>query len=244
MLAVIRLVILLLFIIVASVGGCLFCLLRPFHRDNTRFVAHLFGTMHRLLGLKLEIRVAPEAAQDGPFVYIANHQNSYDIFTLAQAMPANTVSIGKKSLKWIPFFGQIYWLSGNILIDRGHGGRARSTISQAARAITKRQLSILLFPEGTRSYGRGLLPFKTGAARTALAAKVPLVPICVSNLHHKVNLNRWNNGVLLIEILPPVNTSGYTVEQARELMDECHQLMAAKIAELDAEVEQRERAAA
>src|SRR5690554_776052 len=118
MLAVIRLIILGVFVIVAGVFGSLFCLLRPFHRDNTRLFAHIFGSMHKVLGVELEIRV-PQAVKDGgPFVYVANHQNSWDIFTMSRSLLTGTVTVGKKSLKWVPFFGQLYWLSGNILIDR------------------------------------------------------------------------------------------------------------------------------
>jgi len=241
MLAVIRLIILAVFFVVVGVLGSLFCLLRPFHVDNTRMFSHIFGRMHRILGLRLEIRVAPEAQQGGPYVYIANHQNTYDIFTLSRSVPPKTVTIGKKSLKWIPFFGQLYWLSGNIMIDRKNSGKAKGTITQAANAIRKRGLSILLFPEGTRSYGRGLLPFKTGAFRTALQAEVNIVPICMSSTHDKIALNRWNNGTIIIEIMAPISILGYTNEHARELMNECHAQMATKIAALDAEVEQLER---
>ncbi len=45
-----------------------------------------------------------------------------------------------------------------------------------------------MFPEGTRSRGRGLLPLKTGAFRTAIQANVPIVPICASNQVGTINL--------------------------------------------------------
>ncbi|OZB06620.1 MAG: 1-acyl-sn-glycerol-3-phosphate acyltransferase [Idiomarina sp. 34-48-12] len=238
MLAVLRIVLLGVFIVVGSTLLLLICLIRPFHRNNTTLAAHWYGRMHRLLGVKLDIRVPDEIANAGPFVYIANHQNSYDIFTLARSMPQSTVSIGKKSLKWIPFFGQLYWLAGNILIDRNNKGRAYGTIEQAAEAIRKRQLSILLFPEGTRSYGRGLLPFKTGAFRTAMQAGVDIVPICVSNLHGRIKLNRWNNGTVIIEMLKPVKTANYSTDSIRALAARCHELMQSKISELDHELAQ------
>lgn len=238
MLAVLRMVLLGAFIIVGSTLLLLFCIFRPFHRNNTTFAAHCYGSMHRLLGVKLEIRVPDEVKQGGPFVYIANHQNSYDIFTLSRAMPQSTVSVGKKSLKWIPFFGQMYWLAGNILIDRKNKGRAHGTIEQAASAIRERKLSILLFPEGTRSYGRGLLPFKTGAFRTAMQAGVDVVPICVSNLHGRIKLNRWDNGTVIIEMLNPVKISDYSSDSIRALTAHCHQLMQSKIGELDHELAQ------
>lgn len=95
-----------------------------------------------------------------------------------------------------------------------------------------------MFPEGTRSRGRGLLPFKTGAFHAAIAAGVPIVPICVSSTNG-IKLNRWSNGKVIIEMLPPIDTSGYTKERVRELSEHCRNLMLAKIEQLDAEVAQQ-----
>ncbi|PWW10582.1 MULTISPECIES: 1-acylglycerol-3-phosphate O-acyltransferase [Pseudidiomarina] len=237
MLAVVRILLLGLFVVIGSTLLLLICIFRPFHPNNTPLAAHWYGRMHKLLGVKLDIRIPEALKNSGPFVYIANHQNSYDIFTLARAMPMRSVSIGKKSLKWIPFFGQLYWLAGNILIDRKNTGRARGTIEQAALAIREKQISVLLFPEGTRSYGRGLLPFKTGAFRTAMQAGVDIVPICVSNLHGKIKLNRWNNGTVIIEMLNPVRVSNYTADSVRALVAHCHELMLNKMSELDSELQ-------
>lgn len=236
MLAVIRLLILGVFVVVAGVLGCLFCVLRPFHRNNTALFAHLFGRMHRLLGLQLEVRVAEEVYRGGPYVFIANHQNNYDIFTMSRSLLPGTVTIGKKSLKWVPFFGQLYWLAGNILIDRKNRNRAAGTIGKAVSSIRERNISVWMFPEGTRNYGRGLLPFKTGAFHTAIQAGVPLVPVCMSTTHEQVKLNRWRNGKVIVDILPPVSTQGYNRQNVRELMAHCYQLMHDKVHELDLSV--------
>lgn len=238
MLAVVRIILLGLFVVIGSTLLLLICLVRPFHPQNTPLAGRWYGRMRYLLGIEMEVRIPDEVDPDKAYVYIANHQNTWDIFTLAGAIPDRTVSIGKKSLKWIPFFGQLYWLAGNILIDRKHTGRARGTIDQAAVAIKDRNISILLFPEGTRSYGRGLLPFKTGAFRTAMQAGVDIVPICVSNLHGRIKLNRWNNGKLIVEMLPPVSVKDYDAESVRALSAHCHQLMQMKIGELDHELAQ------
>jgi 1-acyl-sn-glycerol-3-phosphate acyltransferase len=188
-----------------------------------------------LLGLTIEVRVPDEVKNIGPAVYICNHQNSYDLFTVSAAVQPNTVSVGKKSLKWIPFFGQMYWLTGNILIDRGNSNKAMNTIALAAEKIKEKKISIWLFPEGTRSNGRGLLPFKTGAFRTALQAGVPIVPVCASNLHQVVKLNRWNNGKVIIEFLPPVYIANSSKEDIRQIANETHEKMAQKIIALSEE---------
>lgn len=137
----------------------------------------------------------------------------------------------------------MYWLTGNLLIDRDNRAKAHGTIAQVVAQIKKKNLSIWMFPEGTRSRGRGLMPFKTGAFHAAIAAGVPIVPICVSNTSNKVKLNRWSNGLVIVEMLPPIDTTGYTKDRLRELSEHCRQIMADKIAELDAEVAQREAAA-
>ena len=67
-------------------------------------------------------------------------------------------------------------------------------MTELARRINKDNLSIWMFPEGTRSRGRGLLPFKTGAFHAAIAAGVPIVPVVGSTTHNKIDLNRWDNG--------------------------------------------------
>ncbi|HAE90102.1 MAG TPA: 1-acyl-sn-glycerol-3-phosphate acyltransferase [Idiomarina baltica] len=240
MLAAIRWIFLGIFIVLFGVIGCIFCILRPFHRNNTYVWARIFGSVTRILGVKLEVKVHPDVPPGGPYVYICNHQNSWEIFTIAAMLPPNTVTVGKKSLRYIPFFGQLYWLAGNILIDRKNKGRAHGTIAQTADAIKRRDISVWMFPEGTRSYGRGLLPFKNGAFHTALKAQVNIVPVCVSNLHEKIKMNRWSNGVLKIEFLEPINIANYSKESLRQLSRETHEVMKNKIALLDKHVSEND----
>ena len=197
------------------------------------------GKVSKLLGLTVEVRIPEAVKQLSPVVYICNHQNSYDIFTVSNAVRPGTVSVGKKSLKWIPFFGQMYWLTGNILIDRNNRNKAMNTIALTAEKIREKQLSVWLFPEGTRSNGRGLLPFKTGAFRTALQANVPIVPICTSELHNKIKLNRWNNGKLIIEYLDPIYLTDKSSESVRVATNEARDLMLKKIEEISAEAQSK-----
>ena len=235
MLAVIRLFLLTLFIVVASTIGILICIFRPFHRDNVGLFSKWYGKASILFGVKVEIRQKPSSSAAMPCVFLANHQNNYDLFTISGALIPGTVTIGKKSLKWIPFFGQLYWLAGNILIDRGNKSKAVGTMQGAVDRINQDKVSVWVFPEGTRSYGRGLLPFKTGAFHIAQQAGVPLVPICMSSTHGKINLNRWNNGKVIIEFLEPVYPEELAVP-VRELAEQLRQMMLTKIAELDTEL--------
>ncbi len=223
------------FLFICTVS-CFYCILRPFHRDSVHHTARYLGKVTKLLGFDVEVRIPESAKNIGPVVYVANHQNSYDVFTMANAVQPGTVSVGKKSLKWIPIFGQMYWLTGNILIDRNNSNKAMGTMSSTASKISKNKLSVWMFPEGTRSRGRGLLPFKSGAFRTAIQANVPIVPICASNQEGTIKLGQWNNGKIIIEFLDPIIIDEENPASARKLADKTHTLMKAKIAQLDAEL--------
>lgn len=234
MVALLRIIFLPFYFLLINLVLILVCLLRPFHRDNVYVAGKLYGSMSFFLGLKLDVRVPESVKQGGPFVFIANHQNSYDLLTICAAAQKGTVTVGKKSLKWIPLVGQVYWLSGNIMIDRKNSGKAQDTLHSAARKIQNRKLSVWFFPEGTRSYGRGLLPFKTGAFRLAKVANTPVVTIAASSLHNKIKLNRWDNGTLLIEISEPqlMDSSRGTKAWIKHF----HQQMSEQIEKLDNEL--------
>jgi 1-acyl-sn-glycerol-3-phosphate acyltransferase len=234
-LAIIRLFLMAIFFILSSVFLLSYLIVRPFRRNNVKVVANVYGWFIRFLGIKVEIR-GLENVKDHPVVYIGNHQNTYDIFTVANAVRKNTVSVGKKSLKWAPFFGQVYWLSGNILIDRGNRTKAHGTIGQAAAKIKDKKISVWLFPEGTRSNGRGLLKFKSGAFYTAQMAGVPIVPVVISTTHNQIKLNRWNNGKYIIEYLPEIMIENDDKVTIRDAANNAHEQMKVKLAELDAEL--------
>ena len=240
MLGILRVVIVVIYSILVCVFGCIWCLFSPRNPRHVATFGHLFGRLAPLFGVKIEIRKPAGAENYGNAIYIANHQNNYDMITAANIVQPSTVTVGKKSLLWIPFFGQLYWLTGNLLIDRENRAKAHSTIGQVVDEFKRKRISFWMFPEGTRSRGRGLLPFKTGAFHAAVAAGVPIIPIVVSTTHDKIKLNRWKNGLVIIEMLPPVDVAAFEKESVRKLATHCREQMMAKLNELDAEVAERE----
>ena len=242
MLLILRAIIVVIYSILVCISGCIWCLFSPRNPRHVATFGHLFGKLSTVFGLKVELR-RPEGAENyGNAIYIANHQNNYDMVTAAKMVQPCTVTVGKKSLLWVPFFGLLYWLTGNLLIDRDDRAKARGTIGQLVDEFNSKRISIWMFPEGTRSRGRGLLPFKTGAFHAAIAAGVPIIPVCVSTTSNKINLNRLHNGLVIVEMLPPIDVSQYGKDQVRELAAHCRSIMEQKIAELDKEVAEREAA--
>ncbi|KZX69426.1 MULTISPECIES: 1-acylglycerol-3-phosphate O-acyltransferase [Vibrio] len=235
MIAILRIFALAIFAILMFVFGCGYCLLSPRNPKHVFTFGRYFGRMSKVFGIKLELRIPEDAYSRGQHVYVANHQNNWDLFTVSSAVTPKVVTVGKKSLAWMPLFGQLYWLTGNILIDRANRSKAVGTIDQVVDNLKDSDVSVWMFPEGTRSRGRGLLPFKTGAFHAAIGAGLPIIPIVCSSTGG-VKLNRWNNGHVIVEMLDPINTEGYDKSNVRELANLTREQMAAKLEELDKEV--------
>ncbi|ENY73760.1 1-acylglycerol-3-phosphate O-acyltransferase [Aeromonas diversa] len=236
MLKLARVLLLGLLLVFWFIFGLLLCLVRPRHPNNVFVFARMYHAVCPVIGLKARV-IFPEGAERiGPAVYVCNHQSNYDIFTVTGAVMPGVVAVGKKSLVWLPLFGLLFWLSGNVLIDRSNRSRAIGTIGQVVARIKQRGTSIWMFPEGTRSQGRGLLPFKAGAFHTAVQAEVPVVPIICSSYFGQVDLNRWDNGEVIIEMLPPVCPNEHGAAGIRELSEMCRIKMEEKLVELDSRV--------
>lgn len=237
MLFVLRMLLMGVHFVFAGLGGLLLGLCRPFNPDNSRLCARLYSLPALcLLRLKLKTDVRPLLEHQRSCVIIANHQSNFDLYVLGRVVPKRTVSIGKKSLKWVPLFGQLYWLAGNVLIDRSNAAAAKRAMLTTTETLRHRDTSIWVFPEGTRNLGRGLLPFKKGAFQMAITAGVPIIPVCVSNYSKAMRLNRWDSGRILIRALPAIPTAGLSLDDMPALIERCQQTMSECIASMDQEL--------
>jgi 1-acyl-sn-glycerol-3-phosphate acyltransferase len=214
---------------------------RPRHPDNLYpFVRALGRGINWILGIKIIIENQELVeSKDGPRVYISNHQSNLDFFVIGPYTAKRTVSIGKKSILYIPLFGIFYWLSGNITIDRSNKRKAISAMNDAIKTMHKQNLSLFIMPEGTRSKGRGVLPFKKGAFHTAIKAQAAISPICVSSFPGKLNFNKLHSGTVRIKVLPPIPTKGMTTADARDLCEKCYTLVKDNVEALDKQLEER-----
>lgn len=220
--------------LVSTLLGLIICVCRPFHPTNSRWAAQIYvRTGLPILGMKVDIRHADNFPKDRAFVIIANHQSNWDLYVIAAALPERAVSIGKTSLKWIPLFGQLYWLAGNVLLDRSNQKKAMEAMETTKRALTEKNTRIWFFPEGTRNHGKNMKSFKKGAFMTAINAGVPIVPICCSPYLKDFDLSKRDNGIAKIEVLPPIETQGLSKDDLDDLMKRCHDNMMAKLSDLE-----------
>lgn len=92
-----RLIIVVIYCILVCIFGCIYCLFSPRNPKHVATFGHLFGKLSPVFGLKVELRKPADAESYGNAIYIANHQNNYDMVTASNIVQPPTVTVGKKS---------------------------------------------------------------------------------------------------------------------------------------------------
>jgi 1-acyl-sn-glycerol-3-phosphate acyltransferase len=181
------------------------------------------STVARLfLGCKVNIKNQERLDESLPAIYITNHSSAMDVFIGMWICPVGGCGIAKKEIARVPVFGQLYWLSGHLLIDRSKREKAIAAMAEVANLVRTHRLGIWIWPEGTRSKTGRMLPFKKGFVHLALATKLPLVPVVIHNAHKTwpKGSGRIYPGAIDIEVLPPIDTSHWSVETMAEHVKE------------------------
>jgi 1-acyl-sn-glycerol-3-phosphate acyltransferase len=176
--------------------------------------------------------VTPRIADRGridasmPAIYIANHTSTLDLFLSIWLCPYGACGVMKKELARVPVFGLLAILSGHLLIDRGNRERAVEALRTTAELMKAHRLGVWIMPEGTRSKTGRLLPFKLGFVHLAIATGFPIVPIVYHGVHHSWTKGSWmlRPMDLDIEVLAPIDTSGWREEEAAQRAQEVHDL--------------------
>ena len=232
-----RLAILLPLVMIFGFFGFLLSLISPFNPKVMMLISRIIGWLtFKIFNIDIEIRGKENIEKNLPCIFISNHQSNLDIVIGGLVAPWKTVSLGKKEIRRIPIYGMFYWLSGNILIDRSKKLEAATILDHDVKKALQKGISVWILPEGTRSYNRGLLPFKRGAFRTVINAQVPLVPLVLSPQHSTLNFNKWKSGKVIVEIIDAIDTRNLSLENDRELTKKAHQLFEERLPILEKEL--------
>ena len=168
----------------------------------------------RLCGAKVVVANPERLEALKPAIYLTNHASSIDIFVAMWKCPWGGCGVSKRELLRIPLFGQLYWLTGHLLIDRGDRERAVRGMNATARFVKDHGISAWIWPEGTRSRDGRLGRFKKGFVHMALATGLPVVPVVVHNGPARWPMGPWRifPGRLDVSVLESIPTGDWTLE--------------------------------
>jgi len=210
---------------------CLMIVCLPFRNLRIKlgnFTGKIIGPfITRIAGTKIKYSNYNKISETKPAIYVMNHASALDIFVAMALCPYGGCGVGKKEIIKIPFFGLVYWLSGHLLIDRDNREKAISSMDNLSAFVKKNNLSIWIWPEGTRSLDGKLLPFKKGFVHLALATRLPIVPVILHDGHKRwpAKTMSFYPGEVKVDILDPIKTNHWNKENIDAHIEEVKGLM-------------------
>jgi 1-acyl-sn-glycerol-3-phosphate acyltransferase len=177
-----------------------------------------------------QIRVSGlEGLQRGrPYVIVANHQSMLDILVVLARLPLHFKFISKRELFWIPLFGWHMALAGYIPLKRGDPQSGRDCLEKA-RGWLRRGVSVLFFPEGTRSPDGRIHGFKAGAFKLALEEKIDILPLTFYGTRDAVPKRSWliqKRATLWLHIHSAISVDPYNLSDLDLLRELVHKKIA------------------
>jgi 1-acyl-sn-glycerol-3-phosphate acyltransferase len=171
-----------------------------------------------------------------PYVVVSNHESFVDILLISH-LPWEMKWLSKQELFRLPVMGWLMTLAGDIPLKRGFGPSAIEAIAKCREVLANR-VSVMIFPEGTRSATAEMLPFKDGAFRLAVDAGVAILPLVVHGTSTALPKHDWRFGrsTAVVKVLEPVETTGLTPadvpalkEKIRTMIDDGRKELAAML---------------
>ena len=232
-----------------------FALTAPF--DRGRYIA---GRAFRLMG-KSAAMVNPfwHFRTDGviirdprrPYVAVSNHESYADIFLLCY-LPWEMKWLAKQTIFNIPVMGWIMRMAGDVALVRGNRDSAVGALAKCRDRLAAR-VSVMIFPEGTRSPRAEMLPFKDGAFALAIEAGAPVLPIAIAGTRHAMAKGSFQvqRATAACRVLEPVETTGMTLAdmpalkaRVRDLIDDARHALQRELGIAPAESRRAEQATA
>ncbi|MDR3167064.1 MAG: 1-acyl-sn-glycerol-3-phosphate acyltransferase [Treponema sp.] len=173
-------------------------------------------TLIKCTGCDLQVRGKEHIPPRGGVCFVCNHGGVFDIILALALIGRPFGFIAKKELLLVPFIDMWIFLLGGLFIDRKNIKKALATINKGVRRL-KEGSGILVFPEGTRSKGQGLLPFHSGSLKLATQAGVPIVPMAISGSYDVFEKNYQVHAVpVRVVFLPPISTADLSAEDRKK----------------------------
>ncbi len=190
--------------------------------------------VHQVLNPLWRFRVRGERITDPrrPYIVVANHESFVDILLISH-LPFEMKWLSKSEFFKLPLAGWMMRLAGDIPLVRGERDSTVDAMEQCRDRLRKK-VSVMIFPEGTRSPDGALGRFKSGAFRLAIETGTPILPLAVHGTRTALRKHDWRFGVsdAEVRVLEPIPTEGMTTRDAFRLRDHARSAIAAALEEM------------
>jgi len=210
-------------ILVVTPVLALLCVLVWFFDRSHRWVGFISKHWARLIlratGLPVTIDGLEHLEPGKSYIYIGNHCSALDIPLALGYLPRTIAFMAKKELFRIPIFGWSLYAMGSIPVNRSNRSEAIRSVDRALAALRTKPLSMIFYPEGTRSRTGEMIQFKRGVFHLALRSGLPLVPIAVKGTFQAMPPDGLSltYAPIYVTIGQPIETADLTVDDREPL---------------------------
>lgn len=192
--------------------------------------AHLWSrAVCFLAGVKVDVRGRENIEKNKSYIFVCNHQGAFDIWVIYGYLNHNFKWLMKKSLEKIAFVGYACKRSGHVFVDSNSIQSIRETIDTARHRLTD-GMSLVIFPEGTRSKTGQIGDFKRGAFLLAAEFRLPVVPLSINGAFDIMPKDSYfpRRGKVILTIHKPIEP-GEKGFNTKTLMAQCHETISADL---------------
>lgn len=219
---------------VITVAGCALSTSRKSSDFWSYWPAHYWSRICCVLsGVRVKVKGRENISKDRSYVFTANHQGAFDIWSVYGYLNHNFKWLMKKELESMPFAGWACMKSGQVFVDDSNIASIRHTIEEAEKKL-KDGMSLVIFPEGSRSWDGKMIPFKRGAFMLAAEFRLPVVPITIDGSFKA--MPRFTYCIrptrITLTIHPPIEP-GENGFNTKLLMKQCHDAIESALPEED-----------
>ena len=190
-----------------------------------RQAVYLIGQGWALIGIKISgckvtVTGRENIPKKGGVCFVSNHCGYFDVVLLLAYCGRPIGFIAKKELGYVPLLNVWIYMIGGFYIDRGVARKAIRTINKGVQRI-KSGGGMIIFPEGHRSKGRGLLPFHPGSLKLATAAGAPIVPVAIEGSYDVLE-KTWRvvSAPVKIAFCDPIDTASLPPEEKKQILSD------------------------
>ncbi len=176
-------------------------------------------------GVKVKVKGRENIDKNTSYVFVANHQSAFDIWVIYGYLNHNFKWLMKKGLRKVFMVGYACYKGGHVFVDDKSIAGIKETIAGAEDRL-KDGMSVVIFPEGSRTWDGHMRPFKRGAFMLASEFKLPVVPITIDGAYKAMPRTTYN--VTPTTITMTIHKPIYPGERgfvAKKLLEQCFNII-------------------